>query len=112
MSNFAQSVKGVIQRVRSPGLGQITIFQASKATLQHKKCNVREDCGTFHTISSSQLVRFHRTHKVGLTIYGYIHRWPCSFRSDLHFTFKVENASAFKLDAISIQPASDLTTAP
>jgi hypothetical protein len=24
---------------------------APKATLQHKKCNVREDCGTFHTFA-------------------------------------------------------------
>jgi len=32
--------------------------------------------------------------------------------SDLNFTFEVENAGALKLDALSIQPANDLTTPP
>lgn len=32
--------------------------------------------------------------------------------SDLHLTFEVENARAFKLNARSLQPANDLTTPP
>jgi hypothetical protein len=41
MHNFTQSVKGDIQRVRSPELGKITIFQASKATLDWSKAQIR-----------------------------------------------------------------------
>lgn len=57
MRNFTQSVMGDIQRVRSPELGQIIMFRASKATLQHKECNVREDCCTFDTFSSNDYSR-------------------------------------------------------
>lgn len=32
--------------------------------------------------------------------------------AEFHFTLEVKNASAFKFDALSIQPANDLTTAP
>jgi hypothetical protein len=30
--------------------------------------------------------------------------------SDLYFTFEIEDASAFKLDAVSRKPANDLAT--